>query len=128
MADCNDYMNKGFWIYNTYRDKNTLLWHKDWSTRGGSFTDKSCKQNYTPIHISFLLYQPIDIITAFNYQEVQKAYEKIENSTIKELLVTDSIPLKKESTKINVISIADVFAEVINKVYNYQSISNSFIQ
>lgn len=56
------------------------------------------------------------------------AYEKIENSPIKELLVTDSIPLKQESKKIRVISIADVFAEVINKVYNYQSISNSFIQ
>jgi ribose-phosphate pyrophosphokinase len=56
------------------------------------------------------------------------AYEKIENSPIKELLVTDSIPLKQESKKIKVISIADVFAEVINKVYNYQSISNSFIQ
>ena len=56
------------------------------------------------------------------------AYERIENSPIKELLVTDSIPLKHESKKIKVISIADVFAEVINKVYNYQSISNSFIQ
>ena len=56
------------------------------------------------------------------------AYEKIENSPIKELLVTDSIPLKQESKKIKVISVADVFADVINKVYNYQSISNSFIQ
>jgi ribose-phosphate pyrophosphokinase len=56
------------------------------------------------------------------------AYERIENSPIKELLVTDSIPLKQESKKIKVISVADVFADVINKVYNYQSISNSFIQ
>ena len=56
------------------------------------------------------------------------AYEKIENSPIKELLVTDSIPLKQESKKIKVISVANVFADVINKVYNYQSISNSFIQ
>ena len=56
------------------------------------------------------------------------SYEKIENSPIKELVVTDSIPLKQESKKIKVISVADVFADVINKVYNYQSISNSFIQ
>jgi len=56
------------------------------------------------------------------------AYEKIENSPIKELLVTDSIPLQQESKKIKVISVADIFADVINKVYNYQSISNSFIQ
>jgi len=56
------------------------------------------------------------------------AYERIENSPIKELLVTDSIPLRQESKKIKVISVANVFADVINKVYNYQSISNSFIQ
>jgi len=56
------------------------------------------------------------------------SYEKIESSPIKELVVTDSIPLKQESKKIKVISVADIFADVINKVYNYQSISNSFIQ
>jgi len=42
-------------------------------------------------------------------------------------LVTDSIPIRKESSKIKVVSIAEVFADVINKVYNYQSISSSFI-
>ncbi|MCH7656794.1 MAG: ribose-phosphate pyrophosphokinase [Bacteroidetes bacterium] len=56
------------------------------------------------------------------------AYERIENSPIKELLVTDSIPLKQESNKIKVLSVAKIFAEVIDKVYNYQSISDSFIQ
>lgn len=55
------------------------------------------------------------------------AYETIENSQITEVVVTDSIPLKKESNKIHVLTIAEVFADVINKVYNYQSISSSFI-
>ena len=55
------------------------------------------------------------------------AYERIENSQITEVVVTDSIPLKKESNKIHVLTIAEVFADVINKVYNYQSISSSFI-
>jgi len=55
------------------------------------------------------------------------AYESIENSQITEVVVTDSIPLKKESNKIHVLTIAEVFADVINKVYNYQSISSSFI-
>ncbi|MQY78830.1 MAG: ribose-phosphate diphosphokinase [Bacteroidetes bacterium] len=55
------------------------------------------------------------------------AYECIENSQITEVVVTDSIPLKKESNKIHVLTIAEVFADVINKVYNYQSISSSFI-
>ncbi|HBS87610.1 MAG: ribose-phosphate pyrophosphokinase [Bacteroidetes bacterium GWF2_38_335] len=55
------------------------------------------------------------------------AYERIEKSLISEVIVTDSIPLKVESPKIKVISIAELFADVINKVYNYQSISKTFI-
>ena len=55
------------------------------------------------------------------------AYERIENSIIDEVIVTDSIPLKEHSDKIKVLSIADLFAEVINKVYNFQSISSHFI-
>lgn len=55
------------------------------------------------------------------------AYERIEESAITEILVTDTIPLKRESPKIKVISIADLFADTINKVYNYQSISSNFI-
>jgi len=56
-----------------------------------------------------------------------KAYERIENSPISELIVTDSIPLKKQSSKIKVLTIADLFADVIKKVYNYESISPTFI-
>lgn len=56
------------------------------------------------------------------------AFDRIENSSLAELVVTDSIPQHKESKKIKVISIADLFADVIEKVYNYQSISSSFIQ
>lgn len=55
------------------------------------------------------------------------AYERINASPLTEIAVTDSIPLKKESEKIKVLSIAEVLADVINKVYNYQSISSSFI-
>ena len=56
------------------------------------------------------------------------AFDRIENSSLAELVVTNSIPLTRESPKIKVVSIADLFADVIQKVYNYQSISNSFIQ
>ncbi|MGV8827580.1 MAG: ribose-phosphate pyrophosphokinase [Breznakibacter sp.] len=56
-----------------------------------------------------------------------KAYENIENSALIELVVTDSIPLKRESPKIKVLSVAQLFADTIDKVYNYQSISNQFI-
>jgi len=55
------------------------------------------------------------------------AYERIEKSTIKELVVTDTIPLKKKSDKIRVLTIADLFADVIHSAINYQSISKYFI-
>lgn len=56
-----------------------------------------------------------------------KAYENIENSKLTELVVTDSIPLKQASDKIKVLSVANLFAKVINSVHNYESISSNFI-
>jgi ribose-phosphate pyrophosphokinase len=55
------------------------------------------------------------------------AYKNIEKSALTELYVTDTIPLRHESEKIKVLSIAQVLADTIEKVYNYQSISNQFI-
>ncbi|MFD2601544.1 MULTISPECIES: ribose-phosphate pyrophosphokinase [Flavobacterium] len=55
------------------------------------------------------------------------AYEKIENSALTELIVTDSIPLKKETSKIKVLTCADLFADVMHMVQNNTSISGKFI-
>jgi ribose-phosphate pyrophosphokinase len=55
------------------------------------------------------------------------AYEKIENSKLLELIVTDSIPLKKESKKIRVISCAPLFADVMHMVQHNNSISGKFL-
>jgi len=56
------------------------------------------------------------------------AYERINKSLLVEVITTNSIPVKKElSDKIKVLSIGDLFGDVINKVYNFQSISGSFI-
>ena len=56
------------------------------------------------------------------------AYEKIENSQLKELIVTDSIPLKQQSPKIRVVSCAGLFAEVMGMVHTNSSISGKFLQ
>jgi ribose-phosphate pyrophosphokinase len=56
-----------------------------------------------------------------------KAYERIENSKLEELIVTDSIPLTQESSKIRVLSCADLFAHVMKKVHHNESISSQFI-
>ncbi len=56
-----------------------------------------------------------------------EAYEKIENSKLTELIVTDSIPLKKQSGKIKVVSCAPLFAEVMKMVQHNNSISGKFL-
>jgi len=55
------------------------------------------------------------------------AYEKIEKSKLKELIVSDTIPLKKESSKIKVLSSAHLFADVMRRVNENRSISSKFI-
>lgn len=55
------------------------------------------------------------------------AYERINNSSIKELIVTDTIPLKGESDKIKVLTVANLFADVIRSLENHESISDNFI-
>ncbi|MDV7186461.1 ribose-phosphate pyrophosphokinase [Lutibacter sp. TH_r2] len=55
------------------------------------------------------------------------AYDKIEKSQLKELIVSDTIPLKKESSKIKVVSCAPLFADVMHKVQDNRSISGQFL-
>jgi ribose-phosphate pyrophosphokinase len=55
------------------------------------------------------------------------AYEKIEKSQLLELIVTDSIPIKKESGKIRVLSCADLFADVMHRVHHNTSIASKFL-
>ena len=55
------------------------------------------------------------------------AFERIENSMLAELVVTDTIPQKQECSKITVLPTGKLFAEVISKVHNFESISSHFI-
>ena len=59
------------------------------------------------------------------------AYENIAKSELCELVVSDTIPLRakegQDTSKIKVISVADLFAEIIDKVYTDKSISGSFV-
>lgn len=57
-----------------------------------------------------------------------KAYENIQNSAISEVIVTDTIPVKENlSSKIKVLSCAELFADVMKMVHEHKSISNKFI-
>ena len=55
------------------------------------------------------------------------AMERIDNSVFEEVVVTDSIPLPANaSKKIKVVSTAELFADVIRRIENYESISSLF--
>ncbi|MCL4167910.1 UNVERIFIED_CONTAM: hypothetical protein GTU68_050618 [Idotea baltica] len=56
-----------------------------------------------------------------------KAYDNINNSKLEELIVTDTIPVKPLSDKVKVLSCADLFAQVMDKVHHNQSISSKFV-
>jgi len=51
------------------------------------------------------------------------ATERINAWALKEMIFTDSIPLRKHSDKIHIVSVANIFAEAINRVINHESIS-----
>lgn len=57
-----------------------------------------------------------------------KAYENIHNSELLEVIVTDTIPVRTDTTpKIKVLSCASLFADVMKMVHEHKSISEKFI-
>ncbi|WP_296119797.1 ribose-phosphate pyrophosphokinase [uncultured Porphyromonas sp.] len=54
------------------------------------------------------------------------ATERVEQSALKELVVTDSIPYTKKCDKVKVLSIAPMFAEAIRRVETHESISSLY--
>lgn len=56
-----------------------------------------------------------------------KAYENIENSVLEKLVVCDTIPSKKECSKIEVLSTAELFAVAIRNTFENKSISSLFL-
>lgn len=54
------------------------------------------------------------------------AYERLSKSKFDEIIVTDTVPLKQDLDKIKVLTTADLLAEVIHRVQNFESISSLF--
>ncbi len=56
------------------------------------------------------------------------AYDIINDSVLEELVVSDTIPMKHESPKIHVLTVAELFAKAIRNVHDHESISTLFLQ
>lgn len=55
------------------------------------------------------------------------AYQRIDDSAITRLIVTDTIPLRGHSDKIEVVSVADIFADAISRISHDHSVSTLFV-
>ena len=57
-----------------------------------------------------------------------QALQRLHDSVISEIFITDTIPHPelKDDPKIKIVSMTEVFARIIHKVYNYESISSDF--
>lgn len=55
------------------------------------------------------------------------AYENIQNSKMDQIIVSDTIPLKRQSSKIKVLSAGKLFARAIRNTHEHRSISALFV-
>ena len=55
------------------------------------------------------------------------AHQRIEDSILKELVVTNTIELKKKNSKIKVLTVADLFSEIMKQHISFKSISKHFL-
>lgn len=68
-----------------------------------------------------------DIIAACTHPLLSgPAYERVEASAINHLVVTDTVPLPRPSDKIDVVSVAEIFADAIRRIYTDDSVSTLF--
>ena len=56
------------------------------------------------------------------------AYERVERSALDRLVVTDTVPLQRPSDKIEVVSVAGIFADAIRRIYTDESVSTLFVE
>jgi ribose-phosphate pyrophosphokinase len=52
---------------------------------------------------------------------------RVDQSPLTEIIFTDSIPYSKKSEKVKILSVADMFAESIQRVCNNESISSLYV-
>jgi ribose-phosphate pyrophosphokinase len=70
----------------------------------------------------------LDIIAAATHALLSgPAYERIERSELSAVVVTDTVPLQRTSDKIKIVSVAELFADAIRRIYTDESVSTLFV-
>ncbi len=54
------------------------------------------------------------------------AYERIENGVLDELVISDTIPTKQESSKITILTASEIIGETIKRIHNNESVNSIF--
>ena len=57
----------------------------------------------------------------------EPACKRVEESALTELIMTDSIPFNKQCSKVTILSIADMFGDTIERVFDHRSISSQYL-
>lgn len=132
--------------FSTLLDCNIAIMHKDRPKHNqaeitaliGDVKDKICILNDDMIDTAGSLVAAATTLKAKGAKQVYAcathglfsypAYERIENSCIEEVVVTNAVPISRActSTKIKVLSVAPLFAQTISNVYNNKSVSSLF--
>jgi len=55
------------------------------------------------------------------------AFDRIEKGELDELVITDTIPHNTKSTKVTVLTVSNIFGEVIRRVYHNESVNSLFL-
>jgi len=55
------------------------------------------------------------------------AYERIQNGVLDELVVSDTIPTRKDAKKITVLTASVIIGETIRRIQNNESVNSIFI-
>jgi hypothetical protein len=65
--------------------------------------------------------------TGKNLEEIKRGKIRAKKSKLTELIVTDTIPMHHNCAKIRVLTVADLFSDVIRRLVNNESISSHFV-
>ena len=132
--------------FQTKLDSDIAIMHKDRPRHNqseitaliGDVTDKICIINDDMIDTGGTLCAAADTLIAKGAREVYAcathglfsgpAYDRLTNSHIKEVVVTNAVPvpLERQSGQIRVVSVAPLFAKTIQRVFEYGSVAALF--